>query len=131
MLFCSGDAMRGGRLHHTVSAHPFLGEVRTAPRYRMYSVRDEFPGLAGDPSAHVPLAGEIYDVPLSVIRADFLPAEPPELELTVIELDDGRDALAVALRPGVPTDRNSELTDITEYGGWRAYRACAPGKETP
>ncbi|WP_410658828.1 amidase [Amycolatopsis sp. lyj-112] len=125
-LFCSGDAMRGGRLHHTVSSHPFLGEVRTAPHYRMYSVRDEFPALEEDPSGGVPLAGEIYDVPLTAIRTDFLASEPPELELTVIELDDGRDALAVGLRPGVPA---RQLTDITEHGGWRAYRALTHVEE--
>lgn len=121
-LFCSGDAMRGGRLHHNVSAHPFLGAVRTAPHYRMYSVRDAFPALVDDPSGGVPLDGEIYDVPLSAIRTEFLPDEPPELELTVIELDDGRDVLAVGLRPGVLDRQAGELTDITAHGGWRAYR---------
>ncbi len=124
-LFCSGDAMRGGRLHHNVSAHPFLGAVRTAPHYRMYAVRDAFPALAEDPTGGVPLAGEIYDVPLSAIRTEFLPDEPPELELTVIELDDGRDVLAVGLRPGVRERQAGELTDITAHGGWRAYRGLA------
>lgn len=123
VLFCSGDAMRGGRLHHNVSSHRFLGEVRTAPHYRMFSVRDEFPALLAEPDCGVPLAGEIYDVPLSALRTDFLPDEPPELELTVIELDDGRDALVVGLRPGVLERQATELTDITEHGGWRAYRA--------
>ena len=33
-LFCNGGAMRGGNLHHNVSAHTFLGTVRTAPNYR-------------------------------------------------------------------------------------------------
>lgn len=44
-LFCNGGAMRGGNLHHNVSAHTFLGTVRTAPKYRFFSVRDEFPAL--------------------------------------------------------------------------------------
>ncbi len=47
-LFCNGGAMRGGTLHHNVSVHAFLGTVRTAPNYRFYSVRDEFPALATD-----------------------------------------------------------------------------------
>src|SRR6266545_6302400 len=68
-LFLNGEAMRGGRLHHTVAGHPFLGEVRTAPRYRFYSVRDEFPGLApaADGADGAGIAGELYDVPLAVI----------------------------------------------------------------
>ena len=44
-LFVNGDGMRGGRVHHTIEAHPFLGAARTAPRYRFFSVRDEFPAL--------------------------------------------------------------------------------------
>jgi hypothetical protein len=37
--------MRGGRAHYTIEGVPLIGERRTAPRYRFYSVRDEFPGL--------------------------------------------------------------------------------------
>lgn len=122
-LFCSGDAMRGGRLHHNVSAHPFLGAVTTAPLYRMYSVRDAFPALLlADEGTGGAVAGELYDVSLDSIRTEFLPDEPPELELTVIALDDGRSVLAVGLRPGVVEAGAAELTDITSFGGWRAYR---------
>lgn len=118
-LFCSGDAMRGGRLHHNVSAHPFTGAAVTAPHYRFWSVRDAFPALELVREGGGAIAGEVYDVPLEAIRTDFLPDEPPELELTVIELADGRSVLAVGLRPEV--DR-AGLTDITHHGGWRAYR---------
>ena len=121
-LFCSGDAMRGGRLHHNVSAHPFLGAVRTAPHYRAFSVRDEFPAILLTETGGGSVAGELYDVSLDSIRTDFLPDEPPELELTVIELDDGRSVLAVGLRPGVLEAQAGDLTDITSFGGWRAYR---------
>lgn len=123
-LFCNGSAMRGGPLHHTVSAYPFLGAARTAPRYRFFSVRDEFPGLTpGDPGGSV--LGELYDVPLENIRTDFLPSEPDELELSVVELDDGRSVLAVALRPQWRPDGDrlpDGLVEITEHGSWRRHR---------
>ncbi|MDL5159096.1 allophanate hydrolase-related protein [Actinomycetospora termitidis] len=122
-LFCSGDAMRGGRLHHNVEKHPFLGAVRTAPSYRLFSVRDAFPALLLTDDDGGSVAGELYDVSLESVRTEFLPDEPPELELTVIELDDGRSVLAVGLRPGVLESAPAgELTDITTHGGWRAYR---------
>ncbi|HYU85897.1 MAG TPA: gamma-glutamylcyclotransferase [Kribbellaceae bacterium] len=126
-LFLNGEAMRGGRLHHTVAGHPFLGEVRTAPRYRFYSVRDEFPGLApaADGADGAGIAGELYDVPLAVIAERFLPDEPPELELGVVQLEDGSYALAVQLRPGETGPGRHQ--EITSYGGWRAYRAAAAG----
>ena len=46
----------------------------------------------------VSVPGELYDVPLTTIRDQFIPAEPAELELGVIELADGESALAVVLR---------------------------------
>ena len=121
-LFCNGGAMRGGNLHHNVSAHTFLGAVTTAPKYRFFSVRDEFPALLLDGDAGAAIAGELYDVPMDAIRTDFLPEEPAELELTVVELADGRSVLAVGLRPGLLDTRAADLTEITAHGGWRRYR---------
>src|SRR5262245_2480303 len=121
-LFLNGEAMRGGRLHANVAEHPFLGEVRTAPRYRFYSVRDEFPGLAPAQDGSG-IAGELYDVPLAVIAERFLPDEPPELEPGLVELDDGSYALAVQLRRGEAASGRHK--DITSYAGWRAYLAAA------
>ncbi|MGA9873647.1 MAG: gamma-glutamylcyclotransferase [Rhodococcus sp. (in: high G+C Gram-positive bacteria)] len=121
-LFCNGGAMRGGGLHHNVSAHPFVGTARTTPIYRFYSIRDEFPGLILDESAGAAIEGELYDIPLDEIRTAFLPDEPPELELTVVALEDGRSVLGVGLRPGVVEHQAEELTDITHTGSWRLYR---------
>jgi gamma-glutamylcyclotransferase (GGCT)/AIG2-like uncharacterized protein YtfP len=119
-LFVNGDGMRGGRVHHTIEAHPFLGAARTAPRYRFFSVRDEFPALW--PAADgVSVEGELYDVPLDVIRDAFIPAEPPELELSVVELEDGGSALVVMLRAEVHAAGDG-LKDISTHGGWRAYK---------
>lgn len=129
-LFCNGGAMRGGALHHNVSAHPYAGAVRTAPHYRFYSVRDEFPALLLVERGGASIQGELYDVPIADIRTDFLPGEPEELELTVIELEDGRSVLAVGLRPGLTESRAEELTDITDHGGWRQYRGLPDPDET-
>ena len=119
-LFVNGDGMRGGRVHHTIEAHPFLGAARTAPRYRFFSVRDEFPALW--PAADgVSVEGELYDVPLDVIRDAFIPAEPPELELSVVELEGGSSALVVMLRAEVHAAGDG-LKDISAHGGWRAYK---------
>ena len=44
-LFVNGEGMSGGKVHHSIEGLPFLGPAQTAPRYRFFSVRDEFPGL--------------------------------------------------------------------------------------
>lgn len=124
-LFCNGGAMRGGNLHHNVAQHRFLGAIRTAPIYRFFSVRDEFPGLLLSPQSGASIEGELYDVPLDNIRTDFLPEEPAELELTVIQLQDGRSVLAVGLRPGLVDTMGDQLIEITADGSWRKYRGLA------
>ena len=120
LMFLNGDGMRGGRAHYTIEGVPLVGERRTAPRYRFYSVRDEFPGLYPAAGDGQPVLGELYDVPMGPLRA-LLATEPPELELSIIELEGGELSFAMVLR-------DAEIgrgihKDITSYGGWRAYRA--------
>jgi hypothetical protein len=124
-MFLNGGGMRGGSLHHLLRGAPLIAEIRTAPLYRLYSVGDRYPALqlvAEGPEPSVPgsaIAGEVYDLPLDLLRDDLLPAEPPELELGVIKLADGTAALGMILRRPCPA--MNDLIDITPFGGWRAY----------
>ncbi len=118
-LMTNGEGMRGGRVHHTIADQLFLGERETAAKYRFFSVRDQFPGiLPVTDESGAAVRGELYDVPLEVVRDRFLPDEPAELELGVVELADGTAALSMVLRQG----ERGLHADITKYGGWRAYR---------
>jgi hypothetical protein len=118
-MFLNGGGMRGGSLHHLLRGAPLVAQASTAPIYRLYSVGDRYPALqlASDPGSAI--AGEVYDLPLEVLRDDLLPAEPPELELGVVALADGTAALGMILRRPCPA--LDDLTDITSYGGWRSY----------
>jgi gamma-glutamylcyclotransferase (GGCT)/AIG2-like uncharacterized protein YtfP len=122
LMLLTGGGMRGGPLHHLLCDAPLVAETATAPRYRLLSVADRFPALVparpGEPA--VAVGGEVYDVPLSVLRESLLPAEPDELELGVVELADGTSCLAMVLRR--PAAEAADLRDISEYGGWRRYR---------
>jgi hypothetical protein len=124
-LFLNGEGMRGGRVHPSIAQYPFLGEVRTAPRYRFYACEGGFPALWPVAEGGVSVPGELYALPLEAVRDEFMPVEPPELELAVIELADGSASLAVALRPEVHA-RGEGLVDISDSGGWRAHQA-SPG----
>ena len=120
LMFLNGDGMRGGRAHYTIEGVPLVGERRTAPLYRFFSVRDEFPALYPAAEGGQPILGELYDVPMGPLSA-LLATEPPELELSIIELQDGELSFAMLLR-----EAEHELgihKDITGFGGWRAYRA--------
>ncbi len=59
-----------------------------------------------------------------MLRDELLPAEPPELKLGVITLADGTAALGMILRRPAPA--MDDLSDITAFGGWRAYLASRP-----
>ena len=120
-LFVNGEGMRGGSVHHSIADHPFLGAAHTAPIYRFYSVGDRFPALWPVAEGGVSVVGELYDVPLTTLRERFIPAEPEELELSVIQLDDGSSAVAVVLRRNYLD--SPELIDISDQDGWRAYRS--------
>lgn len=124
-LFLNGEGMRGGRVHPHIAHYRFLGEASTAPRYRFYVYEDRFPALWPVPEGGVPVPGELVELPLEAVRDEFLPVEPPELELGVVELADGAAALAVILRPDVHA-RGTGLVDISDHGGWRAYMERRP-----
>ena len=113
-----GHAAVGIRLD--VARYPFLREARTAPRYRFYVYQDRFPALWPVHDGGVSVPGELIELPLEAVRDEFLPVEPEELELGVIELADGSASLAVVLRPEVQA-RGTGLVDISDYGGWRTY----------
>jgi gamma-glutamylcyclotransferase (GGCT)/AIG2-like uncharacterized protein YtfP len=118
-MFVNGQALTGGSINFALEGAAFLGSAKTSANYRFYSVRNEFPGLfwVRDGGANIP--GELYEVSYAQLRDGLLPNEPDELELTVIELEDGSGSLSMCLRasaislPGV--------VDITASGGWLTY----------
>ncbi len=66
------------------------------------------------------IEGEAYEVDYETLRSTFLPREPHELELGVIELADAKGSLAMVLRPEHLEDL--DVKEISSHGGWRAYR---------
>src|SRR5258707_15009022 len=95
-MFLTGDGMSGGLLHHHIAGAPLIGERQTVPRYRLYSVRDEFPALCPVSEGGHAIEGELYDVPMGQL-GDLLAREPPELELWIVELAAGAPAPGEAL----------------------------------
>lgn len=120
-FFVNGEGLRGGPLNDGLRSARFLGPARTAPLYRFYTVRDEFPGLYPAPDgAGTSIAGEAYEVSYETLRATFLPREPAELELGVIQLEGASGSLSMVLRAKHLED--PDVSDISSHGGWRVYR---------
>ncbi len=88
-LFVNGTLMRGEPLHENMAGTIFIGSVRTAPRYRLLSIRDIYPAMvAADPGQGVAVNGELYKLDLGQLER-VLAGEPPGLGLGVIELEGG------------------------------------------
>lgn len=118
-LFVNGTLMRGEELHANLDGARFCGEWTTAPRYRLFSLDDRHPAMVRANAGGAAVVGELYEVPLRVLRT-VLDREPAGLGLGVVQLADGQLTLGVVwLPPELP--RSSR--DISEYGDWRRYRA--------
>jgi len=125
-MFVNGQAMSGGSINHGLAEATFLGECRTSPKYKFFSVRDEFPGLHEVGEGGNSIKGELYETTLTNMRQRLLPLEPLELELSVIELEDGTGSLAMIMRHEWLDQPN--VTDISKFEGWRSFQATEGGR---
>ncbi len=119
-LFVNGTLMRGLALHGNLDGAEFVGEARTAPRYRLYSIGDAHPGMFEVESGGVSVAGEIYRLPDAVWR-DVEAGEPPGLYRGPVRLDDGREVLGILYPRELAEGKHR---DISHHGDWRRYIAA-------
>lgn len=119
-LFVNGTLMRGLSLHSHMGDSKFLGEVRTAPCYRLHSINDHYPGMyrlnpgeAGGAS----ILGEMYQVVKETLDS-IVKGEPPHITLGHVLLEDGQEVPGMVI-PRVVAEFH--YPDITSFGDWRKY----------
>jgi len=122
-FFICGSALRGQPDHGNLGAARFVREAKTAPRYRLHSVRDQHPGIYEVPEGGVSIAGEIYEMS-DEQHAHLLSTEPPDLYEATIELDDGARVPAMIYPRELIEERG--FADISHHGGWAAFKAASP-----
>src|SRR5437879_2606734 len=88
-LFVNGTLMRGLKLHPNLTGAELLGEFKTAPRYRIYSIGDVHPGMFEVEQGGVAVPGELYRLP-DEVWARVEAGEPPNLYRGPVVLEDGR-----------------------------------------
>lgn len=98
----------------------FEREARTEASYRIWSIDDNYPAMIKVKAGGVAVALEVWNVPLAGLGI-ILSQEPPGLAIGKVTLQDGEEVLGVISEP-LTVDGKRE---ITQYGGWRAYRAAA------
>ena len=116
-----------------LSGQPLNGELtaigarlrqaaRTAPEYRLYALPDgKRPGLVRTPGNGAAIEVEIWDLPSAEIGA-FVAGIAPPLGIGTIALEDGGDVAGFLCE----AHATEAARDITEFGGWRAWKARSP-----
>jgi hypothetical protein len=120
-LAVNGTLMRGLELNHNLLAlgAKFDREAFTAPCYRLWSIDDRHPAMQRVSNDGSSIALEIWLIP-SIGLASLLLGEPEGLAIGRIVLADGTTLLGV-LAEAILCDGQ---TEITSFGGWRAYQAA-------
>ncbi|EME62249.1 allophanate hydrolase [Rhodococcus ruber BKS 20-38] len=118
-----GAHLRGQPLHvqlEEIGAR-FVEEVRTSDAYRLTALNTTppKPGLVRHGAGRgAPIVGELFRVSEAGLGR-FLAALPAPMTLTSVELSDGRWVVGF----GCTHDAAADAVDITEFGGWVAYRS--------
>lgn len=118
LLAVNGTLMRGLKLNQNmlnVNA-TFVEEAQTDAHYRCWSVDDDHPGMIRVKEGGAQIALEIWAVPPEGL-GQILSNEPAGLSIGKVKLSDGREVLGVLAEPWAVEGQ----TEITSYGGWRAY----------
>ena len=120
-VFICGSALRGQPDHQNLQSATFLGEAKTAPKYRLHAVKDGWhPGIYEVETGGISIPGEIYE--LTPAQYDYLVStEPPDMYPAEVALVDGKSAIAM-LYPQKLIEAGG-WPDISELGGWATYKA--------
>jgi len=126
LLAVVGAHLRGQPLNHQLTSRRarFVRRTRTAPCYRLYALANTQPPKPGlrRVAEKLPQGIEIEVWALDEAGFGSFVAEiPPPLGIGTLELEDGGNVKGFLCEPiGLEGAR-----DITEFGGWLAYRQAA------
>ena len=117
-LAVNGTLMRGLELNDNLLnvGATFLYEATTTANYRLWSINDIHPAMIRVSEGGTAVALEVWAVPPTGL-IQVLQQEPPGLCVGKVKLSNGEEVLGVLGEPILCEGQ----TEITKYGGWRAY----------
>ena len=120
-VFICGSALKGQPDHGNLQAAIFKGEAKTAAKYRLHSVKDGWhPGIYTVASGGISIPGELYE--LTAEQYEYLVSTaPPDMYPATVEIAGGGQVIAM-LYPQKLIEEN-DYPDISDIGGWAAYKA--------
>jgi gamma-glutamylaminecyclotransferase len=125
-VFICGSALRGQPDHGNLSGAAFIRTANTKPQYRLHAAVDGWhPAIYEVNADGISIPGEVYE--LTPTQYDHLVStEPPHMYPADVILEDG-EVLTAILYPRELVEQFNWL-DISNYGGWAAYKASQAGQ---
>ncbi len=123
-LLVVGAHLTGEPLNAQLVAHggSFRERVLTSPDYRLFALETvpPKPGMLRASSGGAAIAGEVWSLPAAGF-ARFVASLPAPMTIGRVTLSDGREVSGFLCEPAATADAH----EITEHGGWRAWRKAA------
>jgi gamma-glutamylcyclotransferase (GGCT)/AIG2-like uncharacterized protein YtfP len=125
LIAVNGTLMQGQSANHIlieVGAR-FVRDGRTAPIYRLWTIRDKHPAMVRDEHGGTSITLELWEIsPERII--DVFETEPPGLVLGRVLLDNSITVIGILAEPFIL----SGCQEITRYRGWREYLSARDSK---
>jgi hypothetical protein len=127
LVFICGSALRGQPDHKNLQSAKFVKTAVTRPNYRLHAAGDGWhPAIYEVDNQGISIPGEVYE--LTTEQYEYLlSTEPPNMYPSDVILSNG-EAITAMLYPQELVKQYNWL-DISDYGGWAAYKQAA-GVET-
>lgn len=125
-VFICGSALRGQPDHQNLQSAQFIKATQTQSLYRLHAAENGWhPAIYQVETGGISIPGEIYE--MTTAQFDYLAAnEPPHMYPTEVLLEDGDSATAFFYPQALVEQYN--WPDISNYGGWAAYKQAAVDK---
>ena len=122
-IFICGSALRGQPDHGNLGDAQFIKEIKTQPLYRLHAAENGWhPAIYQVEDGGISIPGEVYEISLEQFEA-LAASEPPNMYPNDVILEDGDTATAF-LYPRELVEKYN-WPDISNYGGWAAYKKSA------
>ena len=122
-IFICGSALRGQPDHKNLQTAKFIKEAKTQPKYRLHAAGDGWhPAIYEVENGGVSIPGEVYEITLEEFE-NLASTEPPNMYPADVVLVDG-EVLTAFLYPQELIEKYN-WPDISDLGGWAAYKASA------
>jgi gamma-glutamylaminecyclotransferase len=123
LVFICGSALQGQPDHKNLQSAKFVKTAATRPNYRLHAAGDGWhPAIYEVDNQGISIPGEVYELTLEQYEY-LLSTEPPNMYPSDVILTDG-EAVTAMLYPRELVEKYNWL-DISDYGGWAAYKQAA------